>query len=268
MTEFIHNKSKIPATVQPIIQTPDFFEVTKFTESTVTNFHEETPNSNISNELNEICAELNIDIQTKNHVDFKTLDHRHHSPEAEILSQNPNNYLLSTIPAIDTVAKNIEIFICHICDQSFTTFTMLENHLLKVHESCENVTKITCTFCDKSFKQERYLLEHDKFFHQNIKFKCTESGCDKVFRRKGKLMNHIAKIHSESKIFSSDKIIENEKLNQNIITKITDSENATMVSIFPTTSYEENKVHEDHIQIPQHPNYCKKQKSKSTKKQL
>ena len=81
-------------------------------------------------------------------------------------------------------------------------------------------------------------------------------------------MNHIAKIHSESKFSSSDKIIENEKLNQNIITKITDSENATMVSIFPTTSYEENKVHEDHIQIPQHPNYCKKQKSKSTKKQL
>ena len=122
----------------------------------MTNFYEETPNSNIfpeivsqknldsnncrlSNELNEICAELNIDIQTKNHVDFKTLDHRHHSPEAETLSQDPNNYLLSTIPVIDTVAKNIEIFICHICDQSFTTFTMLENHLLKVHESCENV---------------------------------------------------------------------------------------------------------------------------------
>ena len=328
----VHNKSKIPATVQPKIKTPEFFDVTK-PKSAVTNFDEEIPNSiifpeivnqesldsnnfRLSNELNEICAELNIDIQTKTPVDFKTvkmnfkdeeIDIKDWKPESIIenvksetgesldetvplkqqdisevlipnllvkqenlekneleddrlniksegLSQNPNNYLLSTIPEIDIVAENFEFFICHICDQSFNTFSMLENHLLKVHERCENVSKITCTFCNKTFKKEKYLLEHDKFFHQNLKFKCTESGCDKTFRRKGKLMNHIAKIHSESEFYFTNKVIESKMLNENIITKITDSENAAMVSILPTTSYEENKVYENQMQGPQHPN--------------
>ena len=33
--------------------------------------------------------------------------------------------------------------------------------------------------------------------------------------------------------------------NENIITKITDSENAAMVSILPTTSYEGNKLYKN-----------------------
>ncbi|XP_063371231.1 zinc finger protein 615-like isoform X12 [Cydia amplana] len=79
-----------------------------------------------------------------------------------------------------------DAFICHICDNEFHSFPLLNSHM-----NC-HVGKVVCESCGAGFLNQHFLMKH-KETHFNIKFNCKH--CDCVFSKKSQLKYHTEIIH-------------------------------------------------------------------------
>ena len=76
---------------------------------------------------------------------------------------------------------------CFECNQVFDKFSDIENHILL--RSCE---EFKCRICEKVFKQKKNLNQHVKNIHENIgKFECKKCGI--IYAQKSSLGKHIKK---------------------------------------------------------------------------
>lgn len=118
------------------------------------------------------------------------------------------------------VEKELRIFKCKLCPQSFSSPVPLERHMnvhlkakrefecrvcfkvfiskstLERHERIHTGEKpFKCQFCNKRFIQKEILKRHEAI-HMDVKtFKCDYEHCDKSFAQKKQLDKHINEIH-------------------------------------------------------------------------
>ena len=73
------------------------------------------------------------------------------------------------------IETSFEVFVCDICEKTFTTKYWKNAHIQSVHWK----KKFNCDDCGKSFSSRAFLKKHHKSAHQNIKIDCEH--CDKNF---------------------------------------------------------------------------------------
>jgi len=87
---------------------------------------------------------------------------------------------------------------CVICDKVFSQKSHLSLHSQKVHIPDSQVDLFKCPYlsCTKSYKYEKNLKHHVKFYHEKCfqKVKCTE--CNVVLKSNKNLKQHIRIVHS------------------------------------------------------------------------
>ena len=79
-------------------------------------------------------------------------------------------------------------FKCDFCNLIFGTNQNKIQHIANIHES--SYFKISCKFCDATFRFERYLKSHIAAVHP---YKCKI--CNSRYRSKTDLVDHVMKIH-------------------------------------------------------------------------
>ena len=108
-------------------------------------------------------------------------------------------YLKETLTKVKRVKKvrrraiNRE-HICQVCGKSFVTPSTLA-----IHEEVHNPTDMyTCDLCPFTTKRRKNVQLHkDKMHGPDIRpFKCHVEGCDRAFRERGPLRNHLAAVHA------------------------------------------------------------------------
>lgn len=79
---------------------------------------------------------------------------------------------------------------CPSCSEQFDSYNKLYRHKLKEHEPSD---KLSCTFCEKTFKTNAALKIHINQYHAEVKpsFACTVFGCTKTFLTKRFQQNHV-----------------------------------------------------------------------------
>ena len=96
-------------------------------------------------------------------------------------------------PHIRRVHLEIRNHACTECKFSSARKADLNMHK-KIHEMKEKTDMINCMICGKEFKERKYLVNHVKSVHYNMKTsKCDV--CDKVFSSRGALKTHIESVH-------------------------------------------------------------------------
>ena len=80
--------------------------------------------------------------------------------------------------------------ICSICGKILTTTARLKEHISQVHEG--NKPRFKCTLCDGSFSTKK-ILENHMFVHEGKIFQCTN--CNEEFNSRIKFERHVAKEH-------------------------------------------------------------------------
>ena len=81
---------------------------------------------------------------------------------------------------------------CDQCDYKSNSHYHLERHIWSKHGD-----KNTCKKCDKTFKGRTSIYEHMKKIHKSIKFKCNE--CNLELRGSSSIRRHIRKYHENIK---------------------------------------------------------------------
>ena len=87
-------------------------------------------------------------------------------------------------------SKGLKKVSCTLCDEKFHCKSLMETHILAVHEQ-----KFTCTQCNGIFKNERNLKGHVESVHEKRKVKlrtCTD--CNKSFTL-SQWVRHINLVH-------------------------------------------------------------------------
>ena len=80
---------------------------------------------------------------------------------------------------------------CSICNESVLKRN-LKRHL-DVH--CVKESSFNCILCFKAFSNLSNKKRHDEAVHQKMTYDCKF--CDKRYKRKDKLVNHVKKFHSD-----------------------------------------------------------------------
>ena len=120
----------------------------------------------------------------------------------------------------------LEIYCCHLCHKFFKAEENMKRHISNIHEGkkdfqcnlCENrkfpgkidlkmhmlrIHKVqeeqSCDICDQKFGKIEDLRNHLTNDHNLTIFKCPKKNCDKFYRAKGILKNHIETVHEKSK---------------------------------------------------------------------
>ena len=89
-----------------------------------------------------------------------------------------------------TVHGNIVPSICPICGIKMKNILYLKIHISQVHEG--NKPRFKCTLCDGSFSTKK-ILENHMFVHEGKIFQCTN--CNEEFNSRIKFERHVAKEH-------------------------------------------------------------------------
>ncbi len=96
-----------------------------------------------------------------------------------------------------------ELFHCPECPKIFKNPLRLSRHREDVHRDPEKSTMVMCDKCPLGFRNTRYLNRHKLDVHPKQLFPCTFGGCDKVFKRKFTMEQHL-NIHLNIKPLSCD----------------------------------------------------------------
>ena len=91
--------------------------------------------------------------------------------------------------------KNLEdrVHKCDLCRKTFTRNQTLQRHIKNIHE---NTSKLVCAICNREYKNQHCLNEHNLQEHKNStkEFKCNQ--CSKLFHRFDHLKTHSMEIHN------------------------------------------------------------------------
>ena len=98
---------------------------------------------------------------------------------------------------------------CDQCSKSFTNSRNLKRHLARCSRIQERQLKLiekknkvySCDICGVVQKSQRYLDDHKKRIHENIKEEHPCDICGKTFERRKSLLYHIKCLHEKSKDF-------------------------------------------------------------------
>lgn len=94
-------------------------------------------------------------------------------------------------------------YLCEICGQRFTKLSVFKVHF-KTHKTTPFIPKLTafvCKLCNKTFRTNSNLKEHNNYCAGLQPFICKHTNCDKKFPTKTKLKNHVKLKHDKK--FSS-----------------------------------------------------------------
>ncbi len=81
---------------------------------------------------------------------------------------------------------------CHICNRSFLEKSKLKKHLI-THTDTKNYK---CRFCNKLFQLQSVWKRHEQNVHaKSCDFHCKELGCEKEFKSKESLRQHVQVVH-------------------------------------------------------------------------
>ncbi|KAI8067574.1 hypothetical protein BC940DRAFT_301074 [Gongronella butleri] len=91
---------------------------------------------------------------------------------------------------METVHRDVEKYFCNEegCDAKFLRFNELRSHMFEVHPA-------TCHMCGKQFARPSLLSGHMKTVHSGLRLNCEYEDCDKVFKTKKSLKNHMDRTH-------------------------------------------------------------------------
>lgn len=103
---------------------------------------------------------------------------------------------------------------CSICNSRMESNYKLEQHMQLLHP--EVVKEVHCGKCNKSFYTEDALKRHEQLAH-DVKVKCKDENCEKMFFDLTTMNNHYYKIHLEGTNVSFIKVdINNYSFNENL----------------------------------------------------
>ena len=101
---------------------------------------------------------------------------------------------------IKAVHDKIKDFNCTLCDSKFSSNSILQQHIKQVHDKIKD---FDCDLCDLKFSYNNNLQRHIKQVHDKIKdFDCDL--CDSKFSTNGQLQQHIKQVHDKIKDFDCD----------------------------------------------------------------
>lgn len=94
-------------------------------------------------------------------------------------------------------------YLCEICGRRYTNLNTFKMHF-KTHKKIRLIPKLTafvCKLCNKTFRTNSNLKEHNNYCSGLLPFSCKHSNCDKKFPTITKLKNHVKLKHDKK--FSS-----------------------------------------------------------------
>jgi len=97
---------------------------------------------------------------------------------------------------ISNIHEGKKDFQCTQCVKAFPGKIDLKMHMLRIHKVQEDQS---CDICDQKFGKIEDLRNHLTNDHNLTIFKCPKTNCDKFYRAKGILKNHIETVHEKSK---------------------------------------------------------------------
>lgn len=126
------------------------------------------------------------------HYDLRQhmLDDRH------TLSENVSDHEWKISQKVEKNIRNekkIKQYKCAMCSQQFSNPSSL-----KIHENVHTCKRYICDVCGNSFSEKYRLMEHQQSHTDEREFKCTHQDCQKAFKRKRDLQDHL-KIHEGKK---------------------------------------------------------------------
>ena len=79
-------------------------------------------------------------------------------------------------------------FVCHLCPKRYLRAEVLQSHLLLRHypERKQHI----CSLCGKAFASVS-AIQHHNLSHAEPSIKCPRESCDKVFKSRGNVMQHL-----------------------------------------------------------------------------
>ena len=87
---------------------------------------------------------------------------------------------------------------CEVCIKNFSSEVLLNKHIRIIHDAKKLKLPHVCSYCEKSFSEEKNLKRHTVQNHVN--HQCPH--CDVQFLSQTYLNEHIVKIHSGKKVFT------------------------------------------------------------------
>ena len=91
---------------------------------------------------------------------------------------------------VDRHLKSLE---CEICSITLSNFGLLRVHMTQMHGEA----KLPCSQCNKKFRTNKFLQEHDQLHEHEGIFKCN--ACNQSFKKKRTLTTHIVLILTDDK---------------------------------------------------------------------
>ena len=109
-------------------------------------------------------------------------------------------YKKTEVPQIESVARNLDDGkTCGECGRKFTRRRSRDDHVNTVHRKERKERHFHCdeTNCGKKFVKAFDLKRHRQMVHMNEEFKCSNNGCDKIFKRKCTRDRHVRNTHEK-----------------------------------------------------------------------
>ena len=94
-----------------------------------------------------------------------------------------------------THSEERESFHCDKCPKSFKSLLGMNLHVKNIHIG---QTEAECKECDKTFKNERYLKNHQRLMHSGERTKWICDDCGKSFSSKQHFKNHCLRVHVDA----------------------------------------------------------------------
>jgi len=142
-------------------------------------------------------------------------------PKAEEVMNSIPTIIVESVDEskIHEMPVNVQVFICHKCDQSFKSQDDLDEHNATAHltvlykcELCEHLAKskaelknhlevdhlgvsYKCDQCNYRHKKKSKVTEHYKSVHLGVRFTCNVGECTFASTSKFNLKRHIASVH-------------------------------------------------------------------------
>lgn len=82
------------------------------------------------------------------------------------------------------------VYECFSCKFSFDSYKELSQHIIIGHNNTSSVKRYLCE-CGKSFHAKYRLIDHQLCHTDEKIFKCTHQNCQKAFKRKPELRDHL-----------------------------------------------------------------------------
>lgn len=82
--------------------------------------------------------------------------------------------------------------LCSVCEARFANKNTLKRHMRRRHK---NFRPYQCGYCTKDFT-EKYVLKRHLLVHTDKRpYKCTEAACNRAYKERGSLKQHIQTVH-------------------------------------------------------------------------